>query len=67
MVYVSEEVDQLLLSREACIQLGMISSKFPEVGVYKSGEVGAYKTGDVQIAIVIRNCKMYFNYKMYYN
>ena len=39
MVYVSEEVDQLLLSREACVQLGMISKNFPEVGIYKSRDV----------------------------
>ena len=29
VVYVSEGVEQLLLSREACLQLGMISSNFP--------------------------------------
>ena len=39
VVYVSEGVEQLLLSREACVQLGMISSNFPEVGSYKTGDV----------------------------
>ena len=39
MVYVSEDVDQLLLSREACVQLGMISNNFPEVGSSKAGDV----------------------------
>ena len=34
--YVSEDVEQLLLSREACIQLGMISSNFPEVGEFRA-------------------------------
>ena len=31
----SEDVEQLLLSREACLQLGMISSNFPEVGEFR--------------------------------
>ena len=39
VVYVSEDVEQLLLSREACVQLGMISSTFPEVGSHKAGDV----------------------------
>ena len=39
MVYVSEDVDQLLLSREACVQLGMISDGFPEIGSSKAGDV----------------------------
>ena len=36
VVYVSEDVVQLLLSREACVQLGMISSTFPEVGSHRT-------------------------------
>ena len=32
LCYVAEGVDKLLLSKEACQKLGMISSKFPEVG-----------------------------------
>ena len=39
MVYVSEDVEQLILSNEACAQLGMISSNFPEVGSHNAGEV----------------------------
>ena len=39
VVYVSEDVVQLLLSREACVQLGMISSTFPEVGSHRTGDV----------------------------
>ena len=39
VVYVAENVEQLLLSREACTQLGMIPSNFPEVGSHKTGDV----------------------------
>ena len=39
VVYVSEDVEQLLLSNEACAKLGMISSNFPEVGSHNAGDV----------------------------
>ena len=29
MVYVTNSIDKLFLSREACLDLGIISSKFP--------------------------------------
>ena len=35
LCYIREDVEQLLLSREACEQLGMISKNFPEVGEFK--------------------------------
>ena len=35
LCYVAQGVDQLLLSREACQQLGIITSTFPEVGAYE--------------------------------
>ena len=36
LCYVSEDVEQLLLSREACEQLGMLSKNFPEVGEFQN-------------------------------
>ena len=35
LCYVAQGVDQFLLSREACQQLGMLPSSFPEVGAYE--------------------------------
>ena len=35
LCYVAKGVDQFLLSREACQQLGMLPSSFPEVGAYE--------------------------------
>ena len=34
LCYVAESVDQFLLSREACQQLGMLPDMFPQVGAY---------------------------------
>ena len=35
LCYVAQGVDQFLLSREACQQLGIITSTFPQVGAYE--------------------------------
>ena len=39
MVYVVEEMDYILLSHEACKDLGIIGSDFPTIGSYGDNEV----------------------------
>ena len=39
MVYVVEEMDHLLLSMEACKDLGIIEADFPKVGSHGAKEV----------------------------
>ena len=55
MAYVSEDVHQLLLSNEACEQLGMISKNFPEVGEFQNNaavsEVGVRYTEDTDMIL----------------
>ena len=55
MAYVSEDVHQLLLSNEACEQMGMISKNFPEVGEFQDNaevsEVGVRYTEDTDMIL----------------
>ena len=56
MVYVTDNSDQLYLSREACIELGLISKSFPKLG--ETFGLGSYAaTEDQQISSsIICNC-----------
>ena len=40
LCYVAQDIEQLLLSRDACEQLGMISKSFPEVGSCSDVSIG---------------------------
>ena len=50
LCYVAEEINQLILSREACERLGMIASSFPDVGCAQNKDrcqIGAISEQDV--------------------
>ena len=51
LCYISEGIDQLLLSRQACEQLGMITTSFPAVGSAQpqdSHSIGAISNTDLE-------------------
>ena len=50
LCYVAEQINQLILSREACERLGMIASSFPDVGCAQNKDrcqIGAISEQDV--------------------
>ena len=54
LCYVAEGVDKMLLSREACETLGIISKKFPEIG--SSDVAGSRRNFCQGCPVSIRSC-----------
>ena len=51
--YVAEGLDRMLLSRQACEELGMISSSFPTVGCHSTDNRTTAQVGEVEAADIL--------------